>query len=280
MRFKARAVEIKSPREIEAMRTVCRLAADTLLRVGPMIRPGITTEDINQFVHADTLAKGAIPAPLNYKGFPKSVCTSINEVVCHGIPSASRVLQEGDIINVDVTHIFDGYHGDTSATFYVGEVSDAARYVTEISRRSLDLAIAEVKPGARLGDLGAAIQEFAEPLGVSVVEAFVGHGIGLKFHDEPHVHHTGKRGTGPRLRPGMTFTIEPMINLGTKHIKILSDDWTAITRDKKLSAQFEHTVLVTETGVEVLTLRSEPLENSEIFPDFWQKPVVKPAEVG
>ncbi|MGE0326049.1 MAG: type I methionyl aminopeptidase [Polyangiaceae bacterium] len=271
MRFKNNSVEIKSAREIEAMREVCRLAADTLMRVGPMIRPGITTEEINTFVHEDTLAKGAIPAPLDYHGFPKSVCTSVNEVVCHGIPTPKQRLREGDIINVDVTHIYEGFHGDTSATFYVGEVSERAKLVTEVSRRSLELAIAEVKPGARLGDLGAAIQEFAEPLGCSVVEAFVGHGIGRKFHDEPKVSHVGTRGRGARLRPGMTFTIEPMINLGSKEVDILDDDWTAVTIDGELSAQFEHTVLVTETGVEVLTARWEPLVNSEQFPDYWDK---------
>ncbi len=271
MRFRASHVEIKSAREIDAMREVCRLAADTLVRVGRILVPGMTTEEINTFVHQDTLAKGAIPAPLNYHGFPKSVCTSLNEVVCHGIPTPNQRLRDGDIINVDVTHIYEGFFGDTSATFYIGEVSERSKLITEISRKSLELAIAEVKPGARLGDIGAAIQEFAEPLGCSVVEAFVGHGIGRKFHDEPQVPHVGKRGKGLRLRPGMTFTIEPMINLGTKEVTILDDDWTAVTADGELSAQFEHTILVTETGCDVLTARAEPLANSELYPDYWER---------
>lgn len=271
MRFRPGSVEIKSAREIEAMREVCRLAADTLEKVGAFLRPGMSTEEINTFVHADTLAKGCEPAPLNYQGFPKSVCTSINHVVCHGIPSAEEVLREGDIINVDVTHIYKHFHGDTSATFYIGEPSDEAKHVTEVSRRSLELGIAEVKPGARLQNIGAAIQEFAEGQGCSVVTAFVGHGIGRKFHDEPQVSHVGTRGKGPRLKAGMTFTIEPMINVGTHEVRILDDDWTAITRDGKLSAQFEHTVLVTPEGCEILTRRSGVLANSELFPDYFFK---------
>ncbi|MFO7179403.1 MAG: type I methionyl aminopeptidase [Pseudomonadota bacterium] len=275
MYFRSSSVEIKSPREIEAMREVGRLAADTLTRVGRFIRPGITTEQINEFVHQDTLKKGARPAPLNYRGaggdrpFPKSVCTSVNEVVCHGIPGP-YVLKEGDIINVDITHIYKGFHGDTSATFYVGRnhAPEAIR-VTEVARRCLQIGIEQVRPGARLGDIGAAIQAFAESQGCSVVRDFVGHGIGRKFHDEPKVSHVGERGKGLRLRPGMTFTIEPMINSGSWEVEILDDDWTAVTADGSLSAQFEHTVLVTETGVEVLTRRSEPLENSEIFEDYF-----------
>jgi methionyl aminopeptidase len=266
-------VEIKTPREIEAMRTVGRLAADTLSLVGDFLRPGVTTNDINDFVHEDTIKKGARPAPLKYRSggsgppFPKSVCTSVNEVVCHGIPG-SRVLRDGDIINVDVTHIYNGFHGDTSATFYIGTPSEDAKRVTEVARRSLELGIAEVRPGGRLGDIGAAIQEFAEAHGCSVVEDFVGHGIGRKFHDEPKVAHYGERGKGVRLKPGMTFTIEPMVNLGTWEIRMLDDEWTAVTADGKLSAQFEHTILVTPTGVEILTARSRMLSNSEIFDDF------------
>jgi methionyl aminopeptidase len=250
------------------MREVCRMAAETLQKVGPMIRAGISTDDINQFVHDDTLQAGAIPAPLNYMGFPKSVCTSINEVVCHGIPS-DRKLREGDIINVDVTHKYKGFHGDTSATFYVGAPSDEAKRVTEISRRCLELGIAQVVPGARIGDIGAVIQEFAEGQGCGVVRDFVGHGIGREFHEEPKVSHTGVRGQGLRLKPGMIFTIEPMINLGDWRVEVLDDEWTAVTKDGTLSAQFEHTVLVTETGCEVLTQRKGPLEHSEIFPDYW-----------
>jgi methionyl aminopeptidase len=265
------SVEIKNPREIELMREVGRLAADSLCAVAEILRPGITTDDINAFVHADTLKKGAKPAPLGYKGFPKSVCTSINEVVCHGIPGP-RLLKEGDIINVDITHIYKGFHGDTSATFYVGEPTDEARHVTEVSRKCLEIGIAQVRPGARVGDIGAAIQEFAHAKGCSVVRDFVGHGIGRVFHDEPKVSHCGPAGRGARLKPGMTFTIEPMINLGTWEVKILADDWTAVTADGRLSAQFEHTVLVTQDGCEVLTARSLPLKNSEIFGDYWDNP--------
>ena len=269
MYSRSSSVEIKGEREIALMREVCRMAAGTLERVGPMLRAGITTQEINDFVHADTLRLGARPAPLNYRGFPKSVCTSINEVVCHGIPSPNRVLKDGDIINVDVTHLYKGFHGDTSATFYIGEPSADAKKVVEVARRSLELGIAQVKPGARLGDIGAAIQEFAEARGCSVVEDFVGHGIGRKFHDEPKVAHYGERGKGMRLKAGMTFTIEPMINLGTHEVEILDDEWTAVTADGRLSAQFEHTVLVTATGVEVLTARAGRLANSEIFPDYF-----------
>lgn len=257
------------------MREVGRLAGESLLRVGSIIRPGITTEEINQFVHQDTLTKGARPAPLKYRGgggappFPKSICTSINEVVCHGIPG-SATLKEGDIVNVDITHIYKGFHGDTSATFYVGrQLSKEAVHVTEVARRCLQLGIEQVRPGGRLGDIGAAIQEFAEKHGLSVVRDFVGHGIGRRFHDEPKVSHYGQWGKGIRLRPGMTFTIEPMINVGSWEVEILDDEWTAVTADGSLSAQFEHTLLVTESGVEILTARSGTLENSEIFPDYF-----------
>jgi methionyl aminopeptidase len=269
MYSRSSSVEIKGEREISLMREVCRMAAGTLERVGPMLRAGITTQEINDFVHADTLRLGARPAPLNYRGFPKSVCTSINEVVCHGIPSQNRVLKDGDIINVDVTHLYKGFHGDTSATFYIGEPSPEAKLVVEVARKSLDLGIAQVKPGARLGDIGAAIQEFAERQGCSVVRDFVGHGIGRKFHDEPQVKHYGEWGKGNRLKPGMTFTIEPMINVGDFEVEVLDDDWTAVTKDGSLSAQFEHTVLVTLDGVEILTQRGAPLVNSDRYPDFW-----------
>lgn len=270
LRFKAAQIEIKSPAEIEAMRTVCRMAAETLCRVDELIAPGITTEDINRFVHEDTLRVGAVPAPLNYKGFPKSVCTSINDVVCHGIPSPKVVLQEGDIINVDVTHLYKGFHGDTSATFYVGEPSPRAIEVTEVARRSLELGLEQVLPGGRIGDIGAAIQAFAEARGLAVVRDFVGHGIGRTFHSEPQVPHVGYQGRGPRMRPGMTFTIEPMINTGSYECEILDDGWTAVTVDGGLSAQFEHTVLVTETGHEVLTARPTLLTKSERFPGYFE----------
>jgi methionyl aminopeptidase len=268
MHFRPKTVQVKTAREIEIMREASRLTAETLVAVADLARPGVTTEEINEFVHADTLKKGAKPAPLNYLGFPKSVCTSVNEVVCHGIPGPRKLL-DGDIVNIDVTHIFKGYHGDTSATFYVGRPSEDAKKVTEIARRCLELAIAEVRPGARLGDIGAAIQEFAEPKGCSVVTDFVGHGIGRKFHEEPKVLHVGTRGRGIRLKAGMTFTIEPMINLGVPDVDVLEDEWTAVTADGMLSAQFEHTILVTEAGCDVLTVRAETLKNSEIFPDYW-----------
>ena len=257
-------VDIKSPREIEAMRVVCRMAAETLLLVGEKIRPGMTTEEIDKLVHEDTVRRGARPAPLNYKGFPKSVCTSVNDVVCHGIPSPDEVLAEGDIVNVDVTHWFEGFHGDTSATFYVGPPSRDARHVVEVARRSLALGIAEVREGARLGDIGAAIQEFVEGEGCSVVRDFVGHGIGRRFHEPPQVKHYGKRGTAERLKAGMIFTIEPMVNLGGWEVEVDPEDkWTVRTADGSLSAQFEHTILVTKTGSEVLTARDRPLKASE-----------------
>jgi methionyl aminopeptidase len=275
MYFRSSSVEIKTPREIESMRAVGRLAAESLSLVASLIRPGVTTEEINKFVHQDTLKKGARPAPLNYRGgggappFPKSICTSVNEVVCHGIPGG-YTLKDGDIVNVDITHLYKGFHGDTSATFYVGRhLSDGAKRVTEVARRSLELGMEQVRPGGRLGDIGAAIQEFAEKHGCSVVRDFVGHGIGRRFHDEPKVSHYGQRGTGIRLRPGMTFTIEPMINLGSYEVEILDDEWTAVAADGSLSAQFEHTVLVTDSGFEVLTARAGALENSEIFPEYF-----------
>jgi methionyl aminopeptidase len=259
-------VSIKSPKEVNALRVACQMAAETLLKVGDMIRPGITTEDINRFVHEDTIKQGAYPAPLNYHGFPKSVCTSVNHVVCHGIPTPDLVLKHGDIINVDVTTKYEGFFGDTSATFFVGTPSPEARHVTEVSRKSLELGIQEVRDGARLGDIGAAIQEYAEGEGCSVVRAFVGHGIGRVFHEAPQVAHYGVRGSGKRIKAGMCFTIEPMINLGTHHIEVLDDKWTAVTADGRLSAQFEHTLVVTRTGCEILTKRSRPLANSEFFP--------------
>jgi methionyl aminopeptidase len=257
------SVEIKSPREIEAMRVVCHMAAETLVLVGEKIRAGMTTEEIDRLVHEDTIRRNARPAPLNYRGFPKSVCTSINDVVCHGIPGP-EVLEDGDIINVDVTTVYEGFHGDTSATFYIGTPSSEARHVVEVARKSLEIGIAEVKEGARLGDIGAAIQEYVEGEGCSVVRDFVGHGIGRKFHDAPQVKHYGKRGQGERLKAGMTFTIEPMVNLGRWEVKVDPvDNWTVRTIDGALSAQFEHTVLVTRTGCEVLTKRPRVLRASE-----------------
>jgi methionyl aminopeptidase len=257
------SVEIKNAREIEALRVASEMAAETLLLVGERIRAGMSTEEINTLVHEDTIRRGAYPAPLNYHGFPKSVCTSVNEVVCHGIPDA-RVLKDGDIINVDVTTMYKGFFGDTSATFYIGTPSPEARLVVESSRRALELGIAEVKEGARLGDIGAAIQEYVEAQGCSVVRDFVGHGIGRKFHEPPQVKHYGKRGTGERLKAGMVFTIEPMVNAGRFEVEVDPDDkWTVTTADGSLSAQFEHTIVVTRSGCEVLTKRAKPLRMSE-----------------
>lgn len=245
------------------MRVSCQMAAETLLLVGERIRAGMTTEDINTIVHEDTVRRGARPSPLNYRGFPKSVCTSINDVVCHGIPNG-RVLVDGDIINVDITTFYNGFHGDTSATFYVGTPSQDARHVVEVARRSLDVGIAEVREGARLGDIGGAIQEYVEAQGCGVVRDYVGHGIGRRFHEDPQVKHYGKRGSGDRLKAGMIFTIEPMVNLGGFEVETDPvDNWTVTTVDRSLSAQFEHTCLVTKTGVEILTKRAKPLRMSE-----------------
>lgn len=257
------AIEIKSPREVEELRVACQMAAETLILVGEKLRAGMTTDDINTLVHEDTVRRGAYPAPLKYRGFPKSVCTSINDVVCHGIPG-NQVLRDGDIINVDVTTLYKGFYGDTSATFYIGTPSAEARHVTEVARKSLELGIAEVREGGRFGDIGAAIQEYAEAQGCSVVRDFVGHGIGRKFHEDPQVKHYGKRGTGERMKVGMTFTIEPMVNIGKFEVKIdPKDKWTARTVDGSLSAQFEHTVVVTKDGVDILTKRPKPLRLSE-----------------
>jgi methionyl aminopeptidase len=259
------AIDIKSPKEIETMRTACRMAAETLLLVGEKIRAGMTTDDINNLVHEDTVRRGARPSPLNYRGFPKSVCTSVNEVVCHGIPN-KRVLRDGDIVNVDVTTFFEGFHGDTSATFYIGTPSADARKVTEVARKALDVAIAVVKEGTRLNEIGKAIQEWVESQGCSVVRDFVGHGIGRRFHEDPQVKHYFANGMEDRIRlkPGMIFTIEPMVNLGGFEVEIdPQDKWTVTTSDGSLSAQFEHTILVTKTGHEILTARPKPLRASE-----------------
>jgi len=237
------------------MRPACRHAADTLVMIEPHIRPGITTDDINDLVHEFTIKAGAIPAPLNYHGFPKSVCTSVNHVVCHGIPT-NKTLKEGDIVNVDVTSIIDGWHGDTSKTFFVGEPGIKARKITEVAQKALDIGISIVRPGTTLGDIGHAIQVYVESERCSVVREYCGHGIGRRFHEEPQVVHFGDAGSGLKLTPGMVFTIEPMVNIGRSAIKLLGDGWTVVTRDKSLSAQFEHTLAVSEDGVEILTLPS------------------------
>jgi methionyl aminopeptidase len=257
---------IKKDKQIAEMRRSCRLAAQTLEEAGKMLKPGVTTDEINDFVHNHTIKHGAIPAPLNYRGFPKSVCTSVNEVVCHGIPG-KRKLNDGDIINVDVTVILEGWHGDVSATFFIGEPSKEARHLVEVTRKCLNLGIAAVKPGARIGDIGAAIQEHAHQQGCSVVRDFVGHGIGKSFHEAPQIAHFGIAGRGQRLKKGMIFTIEPMINLGEWQLHTLDDGWTAVTNDGKLSAQFEHTILVTDEGAEILTAFEASLVHSEVFPN-------------
>ena len=237
------------------MRPACRHAADTLVFIEPHIRPGITTDEINELVHEFTVAAGAIPAPLNYHGFPKSVCTSVNHVVCHGIPGKKK-LKDGDIVNVDVTSIINGWHGDTSKTFFVGKPGVKARKVVEVARRALEIGIEAARPGATLGDIGHAIQSYVESERCSVVREYCGHGIGRAFHEDPQVLHYGRPGEGLELKPGMVFTIEPMVNLGKPGVKLLKDGWTVVTRDKSLSAQFEHTIAITEDGCEILTLPS------------------------
>ena len=251
-------VSLKTADEIAKMRVAGKLAADVLMMIGPYVKAGVTTEELNTICHNYIVnVQNAIPAPLNYRGFPKSICTSVNHVVCHGIPTDKKVLKNGDIINIDVTVIKDGYHGDTSKMFIVGEGSILAQRLVQITQECLYKAIALVKPQCRLGDIGAVIQKHAETNRFSVVRDYCGHGIGHIFHEEPQIVHYGKAGTGLELVAGMTFTIEPMINAGSYHTKLLPDGWTAVTKDHKLSAQWEHTLLVTATGVEVLTARPE-----------------------
>ncbi len=244
---------LKSPADIEAMRPACQLAADTLVMIEEYIRPGITTNEINDIVHDYTIMNDGIPAPLNYHGFPKSVCTSVNHVVCHGIPGIKK-LQDGDIINVDVTTIKNGWHGDTSKTFFVGKPTPKSEKIVAVAREALEIGIKAVHPGATLGDIGHAIQSYVESNKCSVVKEYCGHGIGRVFHEDPQVLHFGKAGTGLKLEKGLVFTIEPMVNLGKAPVKVLNDGWTVVTRDKSLSAQFEHTIAVTDNGYEILTL--------------------------
>ncbi|MGC9522002.1 MAG: type I methionyl aminopeptidase [Anaerolineae bacterium] len=248
-----RKVIIKTEAQIEGIRKASHLTRDILDVLTERIEPGVTTEQINTWVHEMTLEAGATPAPLNYRGYPKSVCTSINEVICHGIPSPDRVLKEGDILNVDVTSILDGYYGDSSRMFLIGKVSEEARRLVEDTRTAMYLGIEQVKPGNHVGDIGHAIQTYAEARGYSVVRAFVGHGTGLRFHEPPDIPHYGELGTGMELVPNLVFTIEPMINIGTYRATVLDDGWTAVTADGSLSAQWEHTVRVTEDGVDILT---------------------------
>ncbi len=253
------SIIIKTDIEIEKMRIAGKLAAEVLEMIEPYVVPGVTTDQLNQICHDYIVnEQKAIPAPLNYRGFPKSICTSVNQQVCHGIPSEKK-LKSGDIVNIDITVIKDNYHGDTSKMFCVGDVSQHAKRLIKVTQESMYLGIEQVKPGATLGDIGHAIQKHAESNRYSVVREFCGHGIGRSFHEDPQVLHYGKAGTGEVLKAGMIITIEPMINLGKRHIKVLADGWTAVTKDRSLSAQWEHTVLVTSGGHEILTLRQEEM---------------------
>jgi len=245
-------IHLKKKSDIEGIRQAGRLVLDTLNLVESKITPGRVTDEINTLVHEYTIKNGAAPAPLNYRGFPKSVCVSVNEVICHGIPG-NRVIKDGDIVNVDVTSILNGYYADANKTFFAGNPGPEARKIVSIARECLRRGMAAVKPGNTLGDIGWRIQTYAEAQGCSVVREFVGHGVGLDFHEAPQVPHFGHQGAGVTLIPGMVFTIEPMINLGQKELRVLDDNWTAITRDGSLSAQFEQTILVTEEGYESLT---------------------------
>jgi methionyl aminopeptidase len=250
-------ITIKTAEDIAKMRIAGKLAADVLEMIGPHVKAGITTDELNAICHDYIInTQHAIPAPLNYNGFPKSICTSVNHVVCHGIPGPKQ-LKDGDIINVDITVLKDGYHGDTSKMFFIGKPSILADRLVKITQECLYLGIEQVKPGAHFGDIGAAIQTYAEKNRFTVVREYCGHGIGKIFHEAPNVLHYGNKGTGAKLQPGMIFTIEPMINAGKRDVKLLPDAWTVVTKDHSLSAQWEHTILVTETGFEVLTKRNE-----------------------
>ena len=248
----AERIVLKSLEQIEGIRRASRLTRDILGKLEDVVREGVSTEAIDRWVHEYTIAQGGHPATLGYQGYSKSSCISANEVVCHGIPD-ERVLRSGDIVNVDVTTILDGYYGDASRMYLIGEVDDEGRRLVEVTQQCLERGVAAVRPGGNVGDIGHAIQNHAEAQDFSVVRQFVGHGIGLRFHEPPQIAHFGRRGEGPRLVPGMVFTIEPMINAGHYEIEILSDGWTAVTQDRSLSAQWEHTVAVTAYGVDVLT---------------------------
>jgi len=247
-------ITIKSPEEQLQMREAGRLAAEVLDMIGPHVVPGVTTEELDRLCYEHIVnVQGTIPANLNYRGFPKTICSSVNHVVCHGIPN-DRKLKSGDIINIDVTVIKDGFHGDTSRMYYVGKPPVAAQRLTEVCFEAMWRGIRTVKPGTRLGDIGHAIQEYVESLNFSVVREYCGHGIGRIYHEDPQILHYGESGTGLELQRGMTFTVEPMVNAGKRHVRLLPDGWTVVTKDHSLSAQWEHTCLVTETGVDVLTL--------------------------
>jgi len=246
-------VTIKTPDEIEKMRVAGRLAGEVLQMIRPHVTAGISTNELDRICHDYIVnVQQAIPAPLNYRGFPKSICTSVNHVICHGIPG-DKVLKKGDAVNIDITVIKDGFHGDTSKMFFVGEPTVASARLARISHECMKIGIDMVKPGTRLGDIGYAIQQHAESHHCSIVREYCGHGIGRDFHEDPQVLHYGKPDTGMKLEPGMTFTIEPMVNAGKRHTKLLPDGWTVVTKDHSLSAQWEHTILVTESGHDVLT---------------------------
>ncbi|GJL77761.1 MAG: methionine aminopeptidase [Nitrospinaceae bacterium] len=245
-------INLKTQEEVDVMRESCQLAAEVLVMIEPYVKPGVTTDRLNDICHDYIVSHGAIPSPLNYRGFPKSICSSVNEEICHGIPS-SRKLRNGDIVNLDITTYFKEFHGDTSRTFFVGSPRKRTSKLVETCREALQRGIQAVRLGGRTGDIGHAIQEFVEPLGYSVVREFCGHGIGKNFHEEPQILHFGNPGDGVEIKKGMVFTIEPMINQGGADLRILSDKWTAVTQDGSLSAQFEHTLHVGENGVEVLT---------------------------
>ncbi len=249
----ARRITLYQPTDFEGMRAAGRLAAETLDMITEHVRPGVTTGKLDVLCHDFMVSHGAIPATLNYRGYPKSCCTSINHVVCHGIPGERRLI-EGDILNIDVTVILDGWHGDTSRMYVAGQPSTKARNLMEVTYESLMRGIAVIRPGATLGDVGHAIQTYVEQHRFSVVRDFCGHGIGRRFHEAPNVLHFGRPGEGPVLRPGMFFTVEPMVNAGRPEVKVLDDGWTAVTRDRSLSAQFEHMIGVTEEGCEIFTL--------------------------
>ena len=251
-----KSIKIHNSSDFRGMRKAGKLAAQTLDYIADYIKPGVSTDTLNTLCHDFIAAHNAIPAPLNYRGFPKSICTSVNHVVCHGIPSATKILQNGDILNIDVTVILDGWHGDTNRMYKVGKVGLLGSRLIEVTYECMMRGINVVKPGATLGDIGHAIQTYAEGQRYAVVRDFCGHGIGRVFHDHPEVLHFGQAGTGDVLESGMFFTIEPMINVGKHHIKILNDGWTAVTKDHSLSAQFEHTIGVTDTGYEIFTLSS------------------------
>ncbi|MCB1583800.1 MAG: type I methionyl aminopeptidase [Marinicella sp.] len=247
-------IVIKTPEQIEKMREAGQNAAEVLDLIGEHVKPGVSTLELDEICHHHIVeVQKCIPAPLNYRGFPKSICTSVNQVICHGIPDEKKILKEGDIINIDVTVIKDGWHGDTSRMYYVGEAKQRAKRLVDVTYQAMKTGIQMVKPGVRLGDIGAAIQAIAHQNRFSVVREYCGHGIGQTFHEDPQVLHYGRAGTGVVLEEGMTFTIEPMINLGKRHSKLLSDGWTVVTKDRSLSAQFEHTIAVTKDGYDVLT---------------------------